>query len=496
MKATRGAALLVATVASIVVAEAIARAIDGYAIFSLALRRTRFAEPTATPDRRHLPSGLADGVNPAWYELDPPPVPRVPDSPELDARQQKYPRDVYESLYVWNAAYLRHELCAGNRTGPLGKLDDFYTFEPGDGKPFPTYRHLPHINPAGWFTTNNFGWRGPDVSAARTSDTIRIAFVGASTTIDAYAYKFSHPELVGYWLNLWAQAAGLPYRIEVINAGRSGIDSPSLSAIVRNEVTSVDPDLVIYYEGANSFGPVQMLDVPPSIPRRPEATFRKRSPLEDYSAIAVRVFDAILKTGQDGSEPRKPAYRFAWPTDIDEQSPDVTRPVLPMHLEHVVADLDSIRTALARTGGELAIASFVWMVYPGMQLDLSRHVTLFRYLNDSYWPVTYEEMRRLADFQNRVFRNYAQRYGVLYLPMDETYPRDPDLFGDAVHMTPRGLRLRAWFYLQELVPIIEARVAAHRWPKVASPNVPSAAWASVPPTLVSRDAILAACPRQ
>ncbi len=492
MKWLRPAAALVVTLGSLIAAEALVRAIDGYAIFSHTLRRSRSSEPSSTPDRQYLPSGVAAGVRPEWYDLDPPAPPPVTPDADAAARSAKYPTRIYEAFFNWNLAYLRDTICAGSRN--FAAFDDLFTFEPAGGRIFPIYRHRAHLHAAGWFVPNNFGWRGPDITAARPPNTIRIAFVGASTTVDAYAYRFSHPELVGYWLNLWARANGLPYTIEVINAGRTGIDSPSIAAIVRDEVMSVDPDLVVFYEGANSFGPAQMLDAPKQLPARPEATFRKRSRAEDYSAIAVRAYDALLKTGQDGSEPAKPGYHIVWPPDVDEQNPDLRRPKLPMHFEKVVASLDVMREASAGTGADFAIASFVWMVDPGLQLDMSRHLTLFRYLNESYWPVTYAQMRRLMDFQNRVFKTYARQHGLVYLPMDETFPRDPDLFGDAVHMTPRGLRLRAWFYLQQIIPIIQARVAAHTWPKAPSPNAPSAAWASEPPKLISRHAILASCP--
>jgi hypothetical protein len=493
MRTVRLAAAVAAALVAVVTAEAIARWLDGYAIFSVALRRIRYeyAQPSETPDRQYLPVSLASGVNAAWYEQDPPPIAPYPVSPEIQARSRAYPTDNYAPFFWWNAAYVRGMVCTGQS---VADLDDFYTFEPVDGQPWPTFRSLPHVNPPGWFTPNAFGWRGPEITAARPPNTIRIAFVGASTTSDEYASPFSHPEMVGYWLNLWASAKHLPYTFQVINAARTGLDVSSLEAIVRTEVLSVDPDLIVYYEGANNFAPGLALQLPPQMPAKPKMTFRKRSRAEDYSAIAIRTFDAVLKTGQDGSEPRKPAYALKWPAGVDENNPDPSRPRLPMSMQVVVAKLDSIREALSGTGTELALASFVWMVYPGMRLDLTHHLVLFRYLNETYWPATYAHLRRMADFQNRIFRNYAQRHQLLYLPMDEAFPHDPDLFGDAVHMTARGRRLRGWFYLQQLIPIIEARIASHQWPKAPSPRPTSAAWAAEPPKLLSKASILASCP--
>ena len=72
----------------------------------------------------------------------------------------------------------------------MGSLRDFYYFESTDGSKYPAYRHLQHISPPGWFVTNSFGWRGPDLGVNKPPDTIRIAFVGASTTIDAFGVPF------------------------------------------------------------------------------------------------------------------------------------------------------------------------------------------------------------------------------------------------------------------------------------------------------------------
>jgi hypothetical protein len=490
----RAGLVAVAIVMSLATAELVTRAVDGYRLFSVGLQRVRDVQPGTTPDRSHLPSSLAGGVDPAWYEETPDPVPVPVGKPDVMARATAHGDDVYSPFFWWNAAFLRDQLCRGGNAVP-GSLADFYAFEPMDGAIYPTYRHLPHLAAPGWFMPNAFGWRGPELSTERRPDTIRIAFVGASTTIGVYSSRFSHPEIIGYWLNRWAGARHLPYRFETINAARTGVDARSIEALVRTEVLSVDPDLVVYYEGANNFAPGATLAMPDGIPPRPDATFRRRSRSEGYSALAARVFDAQLKAGQDGSEPAKPRFASKWPASVSEDNPDVTQSdALPIGMNAVVKSLDGIRQSVAATRAELAVSSFIWMVDDGLRLDLSRHLTLYRYLNETYWPVSYAHMHRMAAFENAVFRSYARTYGLAYLPMAESYPHDPDLFGDAIHLTERGLRLQAWLFLQQLVPIIEARIASHAWPKAPSPNRPSAGWAAETPQLVTRASVLASCP--
>lgn len=242
------------------VAELLFRMIDGYRLFSFRLvkkdiaptRAGRAEEPRT--DLRHMESvGLVPGVDPSWYDLDPPLVPRKPLSSTEQARLNRYPNDPIGAFCIWNPNYLKRELCAGNSNGSLGILSDFYVFDPEGPSPYPSYRQPANFSIPGFITTNSFGWRGPNFSARKPSSTIRIAFVGASTTVSAT--PISHPELIGHWLNLWAESQHLPDRFEVINAGQTGIDSNSIAAIVRQQLIPLSPDVVIFYEGANQFAP-------------------------------------------------------------------------------------------------------------------------------------------------------------------------------------------------------------------------------------------------
>jgi hypothetical protein len=486
--------------ASLVAGEVALRALDGYVVFSLALRRSESrlqlqARQDSRPDLRHVGAvGLAPGVDPAWYGLDPPAIRRFPVDAAMRARFEKYPTDPWGAFMAWNPEYLKIALCSGNATGSMSLLDDFYVYDPVEPGPHPIFRHLPNASPPGWFVTNRFGWRGPDLTLEKPPQTIRIAFVGASTTVSSG--PFSHPEFIGHWLNLWVESQRLPYRVEVINAGRTGIESTSIAAVVRQEVLPVDPDMVVYYEGANHFAPSMTLRMPATLAAKPMMTFRKRTTAEDYSAVVRRALTAAdLFLGRGGGEPRKPPYPTIWPPDVDEQNPDVTRVPLPMNLDAVLANLDSMRTSLRDAGSELAVSSFIWMVYPGMVLDLNRHLTLYRYLNDTYWPATYAHMRRMADFQNRLFESYAKHHDLVFMDVAKDFPRDPDLFDDAIHMSQDGLRLQAWTYLQELIPVIETRITTRRWPRTPGTPSRSGQWnpAAYKPHLVSRKDIVAQC---
>ena len=106
------------------------------------------------------------------------------------------------------------------------------------------------------------------------------------------------------------------------------------------------------------------------------------------------------------------------------------------------------------------------MAKDGLRLQLPKDISVYHSLNHDYYPLTYSETRLLADYYNRVFRKYAERHGLLFLDMAAVFPLDPELFIDTVHMTPQGLRLESWYYLQMIVPWLEKRIANGTLPRI------------------------------
>ena len=469
------ALVVVALVVSALGAEGVARWLDQQPMFAAPLVSGTMPVTAVSPEA--LP--LAPGVSRDWFQTSPPPLAnRGPPSADWQNAVTAYwsappaptrygtllPDDMFKA---WNAAFAgepcRHPLLAQM---PSRRL---YLFEPADGASRPTYRYMPNATTPAGLVTNEIGWRGPPL-AHRKPSTVRIVFVGASTTVEAHETPWSYPELVGHWLGLWAAAHGLDLDIQALNAGREGTTSTDTAAIVRDEVVPMHPDLVVYYEGANQF------DLS-SIARGAGGTLRGRTtvPVEQpswlstfarYSSIGVRLQSALTLIGDrgNGREPEKPAYTLDWPAGLDEADPDLGNPSLPVHLGTILRDLDAMRADLHGAGAELAVSSFVWLVHDGMVLDPLRGRFIWQQLNRTYWPWRYRDMARLAAFQNRVFGKYAAQHGLPFIDVARDMPRDPGLFADAIHTTPTGVRVRAWIVFQQLVPIIESRLTQAAWP--------------------------------
>lgn len=444
---------------------------------------------------------LAEGVQPAWFGENPAPLPnrhtvssdalelvrRVEASGVTDGTRRA---DMFKA---WNSVFVGPDPCAHRylKDAP-GQI---YVFDPPDGSPWPRYRFLPDTTTPIGLVTNAYGFRGGPVPLARQPKTIRIVFVGASTTVASHHFPYSYPEHVGYWLNRWAAAKKLDLRFEVLNAGRESIGSPDIAAIVRNEVAPLAPDLVVYYEGANQFYLEPLVpQLPPRPARLPVASVpapglfaRILEDLSYSSALAKRLQNLIAEyaaprdaspsaaggsaPGADGREWPKPDYTLVWPTGVDEKDPDLARKDLPVTLPEILADLGRIEATTQAVGGEMALASFKWLVEDGMVLDPVRHKFILEYLNYGYAPFRYRDLSRLAAFQNRVLEKYAREHRIDFLDVARLMPSDPDLFIDAIHGTPEGVRLRAWIMLQLLVPVIDRHLADGTWPKKIFPVV-------------------------
>jgi hypothetical protein len=460
---------LVMIVAMLTLMELVSRRVDRLPLFTWRLpQTTRAATPVAssrdTADRKYLADiRLADGVRADWYDHNPPAHAQIPLTPELAARYEHYRAiDPYGAFYAWNRAGLREALCDKNAAPPWSVYDDFYVFDGTSTNP--PYRMLPHIQPPGWFPTNRFGWRGPDVPLNKPTGVIRIAFLGSSKTIDPFGEPFSHIEYIGEWLNLWLSARGYPYRVEVVNAARTGISEVAIAATLE-EVLPLEPDLVID-EGGNDFSAAQLVHFGKGVQR--PARLAAQPPAwasEQYSALARRVHRATVRLQHlDGSEPVKPSGTVDW-NGADEFHPDITRATLPMGLHQQLAYYDTMRTAVEAAGGRFALRSWVFMARDGLRLDLTRDLTLFTSLNWTYYPLSYSQLSRARDFYNRVFRAYADTHHMPFFDLAAVAPSDPELFGDAVHMTRQGLRLESWNYLQMLVPWIDGAIRRGALPR-------------------------------
>ena len=187
--------------------------------------------------------------------------------------------------------------------------------------------------------------------------------------------------------------------------------------------------------------------------------------LSEYSALAGRARSLVEDLMLTGHEPPKPDQTFQLPEGLNEMRPDRERLGSALDLRRILADLDQIKQDADAHDVTMFLDTFSWFVYDGMILDLSRHRTLYSYLNRIYWPISYANMERLAAFQNRVLKRWAVENRVSLIDVAGLMPRQPDLYGDAIHNTPLGTRTRAWINFQGILPTLQKDIESKAVPR-------------------------------
>jgi hypothetical protein len=456
------------------------------AFMELALRAldSRPSTPAAAGAAGHYVNDIptADGVRREWFDLTPDRLVRPPLTPELAAvAQQTATSEIFKQ---WNTRVIQERVCGGNSF--FDKFPHFaFSFVPDDGSRHPPYRFLRDVTTPYGLVTNRFGFRGHEISPDKPPRVVRIAFVGASTTVGSHSEPFSFPEFVERWLNRWADETAAGVRFEVVNAGREGIASADIASIVAHELVPLEPDIIVYHEGANEFTPQQMIE-PAGEPIVVPSQLRPRTPVPgtQWSAVMRHVDVMVRRFGfGPGSEPSKPRHRLRWPATVSELHPNPDAPDLPVHLSEIVRNLDGINRSARSIGATVVVTSFMWMVKDGLIVDPVDRAYYLDMVNRQYWPVSYAEMRRVADFQNRVFHAYADSRAMPFVDVAAQYPLDIALFTDGVHTTEEGDRLRAWLMFQGLMPIIRHKLMIGELPVPdRAPFTPPAVPAKLPRT--------------
>jgi hypothetical protein len=415
---------------------------------------------------------FSPNTDPAWIYTSPEKVSRY----QIPAEKQEI-----DDTYGYRANYYWNEHLSDDYFLYSGIFDavppEVNVYKAPWGSVLPRYRYPPNTTLPTGLTTNRFGWRGSQIALKKSTNTIRIAAVGASTTVGGHTLPFSYPEFLEHWLNLWSAANGYDVKFEVINAGREGLNSNDIAAVVRYEVLPLDIDYVIYYEGSNQFHPETVVTFPPEytmgkpptgvVPNFNNVDSEDKNLLDklsEYSALAARARNIVEQFLVTGHEPPKPEQQFVLPAGLDEFNPDRNNLGDALALRRILKDIDQLKQDLDDNQVKMVMTTFNWFAYDNMVLDPTRHRNLYGYLNRVYWPISYANMRRAADFQNRVFKDWATRANVPLIDVARQMPKQPDLYDDAIHNTYLGSRIRAWIIFESLLPMLKQDIENHSLP--------------------------------
>jgi lysophospholipase L1-like esterase len=263
---------------------------------------------------------------------------------------------------------------------------------------------------------------GVDIPVVRTRPTIRIAFVGGSTTASgpSAGHLGSYPNLIDARLS----RAGVP--IEVINGG--GIAWSSAENLVQYALVIQDyaPDWVVIHQGAND---VQARLYPTFRPdyghyRRPAASVRPSRldrVLTRYSDLYVWLLqrERTIPSDLDG------AVNLPLPPGRERRLNPVGVATFRRNTHNL------IHLATAR-GARVLLTTESHNRRPGAN-DEARHA-----------------LREGMDEANAAIRDLAHELGLPLADTEAALETHPELFIDYVHVTLEGNRLKARVILREL----------------------------------------------
>jgi hypothetical protein len=441
---------------------------------------------------------FASGFDISWYAADPPSYDRSAKfSPPGDwaeavknygqaTGRQDYSETEFKFLY--NDRWLK-DACAKHNASPtlrqFKKYPGFvYSFAGPDESTKPEYRLVPR----GWDSDvtyfNNFGFRGPDIAPRKPDRVIRVAFLGASVLANGWPY--TSPEFAVNFLRLWAKANHLDVDFDLVNGSRGGIDSATSAQIMRYEVAPLRPDIVVYYQGARTIVGDSLKEIVRDVDGKPfearntdPSAISRNLPLEQYSALARRLYELLdLRSGKV-VEPPKPPHTLSF--DLKQTDPDLAAKNLPFSLARQIIDVVDIERIAKNIGAQFAVASSVALAHDGLKLDPERDRLILSALNVQLAPLTYSEIRDAVDFENAVYRKLAKRDGFPFLDLDSHFPHQPSYFLDMVHQFGGAFRLQGWILAQLLAPYISEAISKEALPRPGvAPSPKSIEWASAP----------------
>lgn len=329
----------------------------------------------------------------------------------------------FEERRIYNSAFYeshREHFASWPHEPDLFEADD----------PSPAYLYKANFGPIEserfvW-STNSWGFRGPEFPVEKPTGTLRVICLGASTTEGQHDDDQTYP----HYLEVELQKL-LPGRpVEVINAGHSGAKMADLLEVFVKRIRPLKPDLVVLYETSNNIefqefvGSGASCGVNECRIHSESETYRF---LHAHSAVFQTIADSLRR-----NEERIPIVPHQF--ELFPAKPSAV--LFKQRLEALVKEVQSTDTRIVLT-------SYLTLAREGFSADRDTHPHHFNQLLD-YTPLTPREVERVYMLFNEKTAEVANEQGVPYLDIWPSYPRTFENFPeDLIHFSPRGNRVLA-----------------------------------------------------
>jgi lysophospholipase L1-like esterase len=304
------------------------------------------------------------------------------------------------------------------RYGNLWSVEDTFQIDRATGLRVPTPNAV-----KGRIRINSLGFRSPELTVPKPPSTIRLAFLGGSTTYcaEVTSNELTWPHLVWQRLQIEFPDRSLDY----VNAGVPGYALDSILKSFEHRVSPLQPDVVVIYEATNdlSFDTYELAKSRHLVFHRPDES---RSWLSQHSFLWFLVTKNLTILQRQVQ------------ADIGTDSLTFDPHELSQGFRRRLTEL--VRASRA-SASMVAVATFS----PRLRRDLSPAERRNAAVTSLYYMPYMSIDGLLQGFEeyNRVIREVARDTGALLIEGEDRIPPDARHYTDSVHFSDAGSRAMA-----------------------------------------------------
>jgi lysophospholipase L1-like esterase len=271
--------------------------------------------------------------------------------------------------------------------------------------------------------TSSLGFRGPEIVLPKPPGTLRIAYLGASTT---WCAEVSGNDKV--WAHLVAEDLRLALadvNVDYVNAGVPGYVAKSSRSNLQHRVAPTEPDIVVIYHATNDLSvELRRLAAARGVTRQaspqPPSWLATHSVLWNLAEKNLRIWLAQLQ-----------AAKAVGRLELDASTLG----------EGFRADLTALVRDAQRQAGVVALATFSHRLRrsQGANEQLESAASALYYMPF----MTPAGLLDAYERYNQVIREVARDTGALLIEGEHDIPGDARHFTDSVHFTDDGARAMA-----------------------------------------------------
>jgi len=271
---------------------------------------------------------------------------------------------------------------------------------------------------SGHIETNSLGFRGPEITVPKPAGTLRVAFLGSSTT---WCAEVSGNDKVWPYLVTMQLRRAYPHAtIDYVNGGVPGYTVASSIANLRHRVAPLQPDIIVIYDATNDLsGELREVAAAKGVTRdaKPQTPFW----LSNYSLLwnlAEKNFRVWLA--------QKKSEASVGRLEVDPSALG----------ESFRRDLTTLVRAAQQQAKLVAVATFSTQLRAGQTNDQQLQASASALY---YMPfMTPAGLVKSYQRYNEIIADVARSTGAILIGGEDDIPGDRRHFTDTVHFTDAG----------------------------------------------------------